>query len=437
MPKVTRDSRPSTIAIKTRDPAAYTTARLIVVQPSGEEKSHVLGVPHVRLGAGSSNDIVLDDPHASRFHAELRKTDEGWLLRDLGSLNGTRVGDVAVKEGLLHSGATITVGETKIRFLADEGRAEEIAVSPHHSFGDVVGRSVRMREVFGVLERIAATDLTVLIGGETGSGKDVIARALHKNSPRVKGPFVVFDCAAVAPNLIESELFGHVKGAFTGADSSREGAFERANNGTLFLDEIGELSIELQPKLLRALEQRRVKAVGGQKEIPVDVRIIAATHRNLELKVKEQSFRQDLFFRLSVVTVQVPALRHRLEDMPVLVEAVLLSLGKPIGVSPETMKILESYDWPGNVRELKNVIESAAAIVDGDQIEPRHLMFFKPRRRDPTMEKLPLAGKTLESIEKNAIQQTLEQCGGNKTKAAKQLGISPSTLYEKVKKYKL
>ena len=187
----------------------------------------------------------------------------------------------------MHSGATITVGETRIKFLADEGRAEEIAVSPRHAFGDVVGRSVRMREVFGVLERIAATDLTVLIGGETGSGKDVIARAIHKASPRAKGPFVVFDCAAVAPNLIESELFGHVKGAFTGADANREGAFERAHNGTLFLDEIGELSLDLQPKLLRALEQRRVKAVGGQKEIPVDVRIIAATHRNLEQKVKE------------------------------------------------------------------------------------------------------------------------------------------------------
>src|SRR5207237_581181 len=161
------------------------------------------------------------------------------------------------------------------------------------------------------------------------------------------------DCAAVAPNLIESELFGHVKGAFTGADTSREGAFERADGGTLFLDEIGELSLELQPKLLRALEQRQVKAVGGQKEIPVDVRIIAATHRNLEQKVKEGAFRQDLFFRLSVVQVQVPSLRHRLEDLPILVETILVALGKAIGVSPETMKIFESYDWPGNVRELR------------------------------------------------------------------------------------
>jgi transcriptional regulator with PAS, ATPase and Fis domain len=423
--------------MKTSDAAAYTTARLVVAAPEGAERDIVLGLPHVRIGAGSANDVVIEDPHASRFHCELRKTDQGWQLRDLGSLNGTRVGDVLIKEGLLQSGATITVGETRIRFLADDGRAEEVAVSPNHAFGEVVGRSVRMREVFGVLERIAPTDLTVLVGGETGSGKDVIARSIHQASPRSKKPFVVFDCAAVAPNLIESELFGHVKGAFTGADQNREGAFERAHGGTLFLDEIGELSLELQPKLLRALEQRRVKAVGGQKEIPVDVRIIAATHRNLEQKVNEGEFRQDLFFRLSVVTVQVPPLRHRLEDLPVLVESMLMSGGRSVGIAAETMKILESYDWPGNVRELRNVVDSAAAVCHSDQIEPKDLLFFKPRRREPTMDKLPLAGKTLESIERNAIAQTLEQCGGNKTKAAKALGISPSTLYEKVKKYKL
>ena len=188
---------------------------------------------------------------------------------------------------------------------------------------------------------------------------------------------------------------------------------------------------------MRALEQRRVKAVGGQKEIPIDVRIIAATHRNLEQKVKEGSFRQDLFFRLSVVTVQVPALRHRVEDLPVLVETVLVSLGKAVGISPETMRILETYDWPGNVRELRNVIESAAAVCDGDRSSRATSCSSSRGAAIPPMEKLPLAGKTLESIEKNAIQQTLEQCGGNKTKAAKQLGISPSTLYEKVKKYKL
>jgi DNA-binding NtrC family response regulator len=440
MPTVTRDSRdarPSTIAMKTRDPSGYTTARLIVIPPDGTEKNHVLGVTHVRIGAGSSNDVVLEDPHASRFHCELRKTDEGWLLRDLGSLNGTRVGEVKIKEGLVQPGAVISVGQTRIRFLADEGSPEEVVVSPQERFGDVVGRSLRMREVFAVLERISPTDLTVLIGGDTGSGKDVIARAIHAQSQRARGPFVVFDCAAVAPNLIESELFGHVKGAFTGASESRDGAFVRADGGTLFLDEIGELSLELQPKLLRALEQRTVRPVGGAREQPVDVRIIAATHRNLEQAVRDGKMRQDLFFRVSVVTVQVPPLRHRADDLPLLAEAILLAGSKPLGISPETMSILKGYDWPGNVRELRNVIESAAAVCDAEQIEPRHLLFFKPRRRDPTMEKLPLAGKTLESLERAAIAQTLQQCNGNKTRAARALGISPSTLYEKVKKYSL
>jgi transcriptional regulator with PAS, ATPase and Fis domain len=428
---------PSTIAIKTREAPGYRTARLVITPPTGAERSLVLGVPHVRIGAGSSNDVVLEDPHASRFHCEIRKTDEGWILRDLGSLNGTRVGDIAVKEGVLHSGATIKVGETRIKFLADDGKPEEVVTSPRQSFGDVVGRSLRMREVFAVLERIAATDLTVLIGGETGSGKDVIARAIHQESQRAKKPFIVFDCAAVAPNLIESELFGHVKGAFTGANESREGAFVRADGGTLFLDEIGELLLDLQPKLLRVLEQRTVRPVGGGKEIPIDVRIIAATHRNLEQVVKEGNFRQDLFFRLSVVTVQVPPLRQRLEDLPLIIEKLLVSTGRAVGLAPETMSILEKYDWPGNVRELRNVIESASAVCDGEQIEPKHLIFFKPRRRDPTVDKLPLAGKTLESIERAAIAQTLEHCGGNKTRAARALGISPSTLYEKVKKYSL
>jgi DNA-binding NtrC family response regulator len=433
---VSNSKGPSTVAMKTTR-GAYSAARIVITPKEGPERSLVLGVPHVRIGAGAPNDVVLEDPHASRFHCELRRTDEGWLLRDLGSLNGTRVGDVAIKEGVLQPGAVISVGATKIRFLADEGNLDEVVASPQQRFGAVVGKSLRMREVFAVLERISPTDLTVLIGGETGSGKDVIARAIHAESSRAKKPFVVFDCAAVAPNLIESELFGHVKGAFTGAMESRDGAFVRADGGTLFLDEIGELSLDLQPKLLRALEQRTVRPVGGGKEIPVDVRIIAATHRNLEQAVRDGKMRQDLFFRLSVVTVQVPALRHRAEDLPLLVEAVLLQLDKPLGIAPETMQILERYDWPGNVRELRNVIESAAAVCDSEQIEARHLMFFKPRRRDPTMEKLPLAGKTLESLERAAIVQTLEQCGGNKTRAARALGISPSTLYEKVKKYSL
>jgi DNA-binding NtrC family response regulator len=241
----------------------------------------------------------------------------------------------------------------------------------------------------------------------------------------------------VAPTLIESELFGHQKGAFTGATDTREGAFARADGGTLFLDEIGELALDLQPKLLRALEQRTVRPVGGAREQPVDVRIIAATHRKLDEAVKEGRMWQDLYFRLSVVSIEVPALRHRREDLPLLVDKIMRAQGRRVRLAPETERILESYDWPGNVRELRNVVESALAVCDGDQLDPRHLLFFKPRRRDPTIERLPLAGKTLESIEKAAMQQTLEQMNGNKTRAARALGISASTLYEKVKKYGL
>ncbi len=427
----------ATIAFRREEPSAFRIAR-IVVSGSGKERSLVMSTKHVRIGTSPANDVVVDDPHASRFHCEIRLTDEGYVLRDLGSTNGTRVGEVEVKEGVLLPGATVLIGDTSLRFLADEGRPEEINTSTAEKFGDVVGRSVRMREIFGVLERIAPTDLTVLLSGETGMGKDVMARALHERSARGKGPFVVFDCAAVAPTLIESELFGHVKGAFTGASSDSVGAFERADGGTLFLDEIGELSLELQPKLLRALEQRTVRPVGGQREVPVDVRIIAASHRNLERAVKQGVWRQDLFFRLSVVGIEVPPLRQRLEDLALIVDAILTQLQCTLTVSPETLHILARYEWPGNVRELRNVVESAAALADGPTLEPRHLVFFKPSRKEEgSLSGLDLAGKSLETIERAAIAQTLERCKGNKTHAAKVLGISTSTLYEKVKKYAL
>jgi transcriptional regulator with PAS, ATPase and Fis domain len=419
-----------------RDVDGYPISRIVVVDGAGKELSSVvLSSRHVRIGTSPANDVVLADPHASRFHCEIRLTDDGYLLRDLGSTNGTRVGELEVREAVLRPGATIEVGETRLRFLADEGRPEEIAASPAERFGNVAGKSVRMREVFGVLEKIAPTELTVLLSGETGTGKDVTARAIHEKSTRGSGPFVVFDCAAVAPTLIESELFGHVRGAFTGATADTQGAFERASGGTLLLDEIGELALELQPKLLRALEQRTVRPVGGGKEVPIDVRIIAATHRHLERAVKEGTWRQDLFFRLSVVTIELPPLRQRLEDLAPLVASLLEPRG--MKAAPELLHVFARYDWPGNVRELRNVIETAAALADGKTLEPRHLVFFAPQRNEASLSGLELAGKSLETIERAAIAQTLEQCNGNKTKAARTLGISTSTLYEKVKKYSL
>jgi DNA-binding NtrC family response regulator len=439
--------RNPTVALEETAPPSGAGAFLVASPDTPEERSVPVGERPVRIGSDEDNDLRVDDPHVSRRHAEVRRSPDGVILRDLGSKNGTFVEGIRVKEVLLPPGANITIGATPIRFIAEGERARtprppsgpkppEPGEGPT-KFGAAVGTSPAMRQVFALLARVAPTDLTICIGGETGTGKDVMARAVHAHSPRKNGPFVVFDCGAVAPSLIESELFGHERGAFTGAVGEHRGAFERAHGGTLFLDEVGELAIDLQPKLLRALEQRAVRRVGGTSDFGVDVRIIAATNRDLEKEVGGGRFRQDLFYRLSAAQVHVPPLRERLPDLPVLVEAILSESGKPMKVSKDTLEALAGYDWPGNVRELKNAIAGAAALADGPILEPRHLIFFKPRKRAPTIDSLPLAGRSLESIERAAIAQTLRQCDGNKTKAARALGIAPSTLYEKIKKYGL
>src|SRR5690606_35109849 len=313
---------------------------------------------------------------------------------------------------------------------------DELDLDGPSSFGEAIGTSPAMRRVFAVLRRIAPTDLTVTILGETGTGKDVLARAVHQSSQRAGRPFVVFDCGAVAPTLIESQLFGQERGACTGAVDASQGAFERAHGGTLFLDEIGELSLDLQPKLLRVLEQRRVSRLGGQTDRPVDVRVVCATNRDLEQEVAAGRFRQDLFFRVNVAVVRLPPLRERRDDLLALVQHFTAQQGG-LSVSDEAMEILTHHDWPGNVRELRNVIQSAAAVSDGRVLRPRDFILFSGRKRAETLSGLPLAGRPLESIESAAIRQTLEQCGGNKTQAARALGIAPSTLYAKLKKYEL
>jgi DNA-binding NtrC family response regulator len=302
-----------------------------------------------------------------------------------------------------------------------------------------------MHEVFDVLERIGSTEVSVVLIGETGSGKDVLARAIHQHSARADGPFVIFDCGAVAPNLAESELFGHERGAFTGAVRAHAGAFERADRGTLFLDEIGELPLDLQPRLLRVLESRLVRRVGGSRDRPVNVRILAATHRNLRADVAASKFRQDLFFRLGAAVVTIPALEGRLADFPVLVKDLLADLGYPdLGVAEEVMNELTARSWPGNVRELKNVLACAIAFIDEttSMLERHHLRVeFSRDSRDqtassePSIERLPLGGQRLDAIERVAIQQTLAQSDGNRVRAANTLGIAVSTLYEKLKKY--
>jgi transcriptional regulator with PAS, ATPase and Fis domain len=419
-----------TLAIPT--PPSPSAAWLVVAPGTPEERRIEIGPATISIGADGSADVIVTDPHVSRRHAEITSKAGTVVLRDLESRNGTFVDGIAVKEVILHTAATIRVGSTSIRFETETKRPE----TGQKRLGKAVGSSPEMQGVFEMLERLAPSDLTITLLGETGVGKDVLACGVHEASSRRSGPFVVFDCGAVTPTLIESALFGHEKGAFTGASAAVAGAFERAHGGTLFFDEIGELNLELQPKLLRALEQKKIQRVGSTTEIPVDVRILAATNRDLEVEVKQGRFRQDLFFRLSAAVVAVPPLRERLADLPDLVEAILGAEGKRLRVTAETLDALASYDWPGNVRELRNVLMSAAAMTDSDLLEPRHLMMFKqrPRRRDPTLADFPLGGRSLESIERAAIVQTLKRMDGNKVKAAKALGIAASTLYEKMRR---
>jgi len=311
------------------------------------------------------------------------------------------------------------------------------ALSVERKFGGISAYSPAMHAVFDLLDRLVSSEVTITLIGETGSGKDVLARALHETGPRAGRPFVVFDCGAVAPNLVESELFGHERGSFTGAHATHAGAFERAHGGTLFLDEIGELPLELQPRLLRVLDSRRVRRVGGREDRPIDIRVVAATNRDLRSLVGLNLFRQDLYFRLAAAVVPVPALRQRLEDLPLLLPRILADLDRSsMQLSEGTLQVLRQHSWPGNVRELKNTLASALAFVDGAVLEPEHLRFMSALD-EQSLDRLPLGGQALERIERTAIRQTLAQTGGNKVQAAQALGIAVSTLYEKLKKYGL
>ena len=308
------------------------------------------------------------------------------------------------------------------------------------SLGQNFAASRAMHELYAMVARLAPSEVTVTLTGETGTGKDVFAHLIHDTSPRADEPFVVFDCGAVPPNLVESELFGHERGAFTGAHAEHPGAFERAGGGTLFLDEIGELPLELQPRLLRVLDNRSVRRVGGTKDRKIDVRIIAATNRDLGALVAAKQFRQDLYFRLAAAIVVLPPLRERLDDLPLLAPRLLQDLGRGDVVITETaFAALRAHSWPGNVRELKNVLACGLAFVEPGQgaLEPRHLRFIDPPSDEAVLDRLPLGGHALGHLERAAIRQTLLASRGNKVQAARTLGIAPSTLYEKLKKYGL
>ena len=389
-----------------------------------------------RLVIGSQVDeedgLKLDDATVSRLHAELSPTPRGVLVKDLGSKNGTFVGGVRVQEAVLERPGPLEVGRVLLKVSwrdDDAGAPAEVS-----SFGGIIGASEPMRRVFSVLARVAPTTSTVLLIGETGTGKERFAEAIHQASPRAKRPFMVVDCGSIAPTLIESELFGHVRGAFTGASSDRKGAFLEADGGTLFLDELGELPLELQPRLLRVLESGTVKRVGDDAVRSVDVRVVAATNRDLRKEVEAGRFRQDLLYRLDVVTMRLPPLRERRDDLPLLVRSFVKELGRPdFELSPPALARLAAWDWPGNVRELRNVVERALAS-DGDLLPPESAPVADAPDSDSYKD---AKEKVVDTFTRDFIASLHRKCGGNISEMARQSGLNRNYVARLLTKYGL
>ncbi len=314
-----------------------------------------------------------------------------------------------------------------------------------HNFGDIIGKSPKMEDVYKVIDRIAQSNVTILVRGETGTGKELVAAAIHKRSKRKDEPFIKLNCAAITDTLLESELFGHEKGAFTDAKDTRKGRFELADGGTLFLDEIGDISASAQVKLLRVLQEREFERVGGSKTIKVNVRLVAATNRNLEQMVKDGTFREDLYYRLNVIPIDLPPLRERGEDIKLLVnfflERSMKNHKKRVVITDEAMAKLMQYPWPGNVRELENTIERIVLMGDEDGISANDMLLLLPALNNKTLideyKTIPMENKTLEDIEKEAIEKALRDCNNNQTEAAKQLGITLRQIGYKIKMYGL
>ncbi|MBL4683277.1 MAG: sigma 54-interacting transcriptional regulator [Nannocystaceae bacterium] len=342
--------------------------RLDVIKGPNKKTRVDLEGDRIVVGTHETCDLVLTDPTVSRQHFEIELVTGGYAIRDLDSLNGTFIDSLRIRDVVVPRNTTITIGETRIK-MAPQDDTVDLPLSSETRCGPLVGRSPEMRRVFDLIRKVAPADATVLITGESGTGKELAARALHDLSNRCDAPFVVVDCAALPPTLIESELYGHERGAFTGAEKSRIGAFEAADGGTVFLDEIGELPVDLQTRLLGVIERRQVQPLGSAKTRKINVRLIAATNRDLRREVNRETFRSDLYFRLAVVGLHMPALRDRPDDIPLYIDAFLAdqtAAGFAFSIDPDTIVALKLRPWPGNVRELRNTLERAAALGEID-----------------------------------------------------------------------
>ncbi len=429
--------------------------RLRVVSGPDAGKEHTLDEGTTMVGTHADNDLVLSDATVSRYHLEIRVRRDGIEVRDLDTTNGTKHGGVRINSIVLSAAARLRLGKHTEMDVEPVDTSVDVGEWHGDRFGDVLGTTTPMRRLFALLGKAAPTEATVLLQGETGTGKEAIAEAVHKLSKRSKGPFVVVDCGSIPHELIASELFGHAKGSFTGANVDKQGLIEAANQGTLFLDEIGELALDLQPQLLRVLDRRQVRRVGETQSVDVDIRVIAATHRDLRAMVKAGTFREDLYYRLAVVATFVPPLRDRKADIPALAQWFAERMGRGgFAQSPTLLDLLERHDWPGNVRELRNVVERALSLGDAalQDLGERHPsspalpgVDGEPKRPSAA----PIGGDVLElpfkeakaalveSFERDYLSALLARHRGNISRAAAEAGIDRNYIHRLVKKYGL
>jgi transcriptional regulator with PAS, ATPase and Fis domain len=438
---------PHTRSGPTLETTCYARTRVQVVRGPDAGRSIEAAGRTLSIGTARDCDLVLTDDTVSRRHCEIELHEAGFRVRDLESTNGVHCGTMRVLAVEFSAAAELRLGETTLS-VTPLPETEDRELVTAQCFGDLLGSSRKMRELFAELERLSPTNLSILIEGETGTGKDVAAESIHRASDRASGPYVVFDCSAVAPSLIESELFGHERGAFTGAVQARAGVFEEAHGGTLFLDEIGELPKDLQPKLLRALEKRQVKRLGSQRVVNIEVRVLSATNRNLAAEVRADNFRQDLYYRIAGARVCMPPLRQRVEDLRMLVEH-FLALDAPeldrSAIGPEVWAMFRAHRWPGNVRELRNAVQRLVAAPE-----------LSLRLAEPVTQRVPTVAyvgaepaasgheplrdarrRAAEAFERSYLRSILARTDGNITRAAAIAEVSRQMVQKLMRKYGL
>jgi DNA-binding NtrC family response regulator len=437
---VTEEQPPQTQLLEIRGANRLVFERFALTTLGASSQRQVFAQETVHVGSARRNDFFIDDRTVSRFHLRIehQAARHAFLIVDLNSTNGTYLGEHRVKEAFLQGPAVIRIGQTQIRF-EPLGDTETVDLPDIDHLGPLIGASPHMRRLYMLAQRIAPTDAPVIIEGETGTGKDLFAQVIHRLSRRSDGPFEVIDCTAIPPSLVESELFGHVRGAFTGAVSDRPGVFERASGGTVFIDELGELRLDIQPKLLRVLEGGEVRRVGGDHLQRVDVRIIAATNRCLQDMVNQNTFREDLYYRLAVCKIEIPALRQRREDIPLLAAHFLEALRTaghrdlPDAIDALTMESLVRQAWPGNIRELRNAVERIAIIgdtsMDARTGSSRH-MGAAARQRLPLKE-------AKELFERDYLIDLLRRHDGRVQSAALEAEVHPKSLARLLRRHRI